>query len=343
MFDLTELKWLEQEKLVRSQRHPTFPITIWNYSEKCQYDRVWTPMTLAARGLILDDDGNVVARGMLKFFNYGERSDPLPNEEFKVFDKVDGSLVILCNYAGKRFLATRGSFDGPQAQKATVLFNRKYWGYVPPIGKTAVFEYVADWDRKVVKYPEEQVVHLGLVDNKTGLMDYDLDPCWHGPEAEVLEILHPEKLKNIDRFNKEGFVVRYKNGYQIKIKHDEYMRVHRAMFCTSTRSIWESLSSGKTVQELYEGMPDEVMPFVKEHAEKLFLKWSIIEDRSAEIVEELYPLYHKQGRAAFAKEAVKRPYSNVIFAMLDGKDHSKIIWKMIEPDWVPARAIPEVE
>ena len=125
--------------------------------------------------------------------------------------------------------------------------------------------------------------------------------------------------------------------------YEEYVKIHRAMFCTSTKSIWEMLSSGKTVEEIYEGMPDEVMPFVKEHANDLLLKWSIIEDKSAEIFDELYPIYYKQGRAEFAKCVCGTPYSSVIFAMLDGKDHSKIIWKMVEPDWIPARAIPEME
>ncbi len=57
-----------EDNLVYKQVHPTLPLTIWNYSEKVQYDNLWDDITLQTRGLVTDDKGNVVARPFKKFF-----------------------------------------------------------------------------------------------------------------------------------------------------------------------------------------------------------------------------------------------------------------------------------
>lgn len=36
--------------------------SMYNYTAKAQYDKLWNEVTLQCRGLILDGDGNVVAR-----------------------------------------------------------------------------------------------------------------------------------------------------------------------------------------------------------------------------------------------------------------------------------------
>ena len=65
------LKVLEKyynDGLVYKQVHPTLPLTIWNYSEKVQYEGLFDDITLQTRGLVTDDKGNVVARPFKKFF-----------------------------------------------------------------------------------------------------------------------------------------------------------------------------------------------------------------------------------------------------------------------------------
>jgi hypothetical protein len=78
------------------QTHPTLPLFIHNYSEKTQFDKRWDEVTMSCRGLILDNNGDVIARPWKKFFNYGEGrlkiDDVMPVE---VTDKMDGSLGIL--------------------------------------------------------------------------------------------------------------------------------------------------------------------------------------------------------------------------------------------------------
>ena len=61
--------------LVVKQNHPTFPLSIYNYSRTTQYDGNWDRYTLACRGLVLDNEGNVIAKPFPKFFNYEEIKD----------------------------------------------------------------------------------------------------------------------------------------------------------------------------------------------------------------------------------------------------------------------------
>ena len=56
-----------------TQKHPTLPLSIYNYSQKTQYDGHWDEVTLACRGLIVDSStGKVIVRPFPKFFNYEE-------------------------------------------------------------------------------------------------------------------------------------------------------------------------------------------------------------------------------------------------------------------------------
>jgi RNA ligase len=80
---LERLNKYYEDGLLYKQVHPTLPLTIWNYSESVQYEKKWDEITLSCRGLVTDNDGNVVARPFSKFFNYEELTpEQIPNEYF---------------------------------------------------------------------------------------------------------------------------------------------------------------------------------------------------------------------------------------------------------------------
>jgi RNA ligase len=60
-----------EDGLLYKQTHPTLPLTIWNYTEKVQYEGLWDEITSMCRGLVTDDKG-IVARPFRKFFNIEE-------------------------------------------------------------------------------------------------------------------------------------------------------------------------------------------------------------------------------------------------------------------------------
>ena len=173
--DLNILNNYLSEGLVVKNDHPTLPISIWNYSRTCQYENKWDEITKQCRGLILDNEGNVVAKGFNKFFNIEEhKPEEIPNEPFEVFEKLDGSLGILFWFQGKWILATKGSFISEQSVKARQILESKY-NYEPlPKGYTTLVEIIYPENRIVCDYEgEESLIVLSMVSNASGKeLDY---------------------------------------------------------------------------------------------------------------------------------------------------------------------------
>lgn len=142
---LDKLEKYYEDGLLLKQSHPTHDLTIWNYSPKVQYDRLWDDITIQCRGLVTNSEGEIIARPFKKFFNYEEYLENapqmIPNEPFDVFDKMDGSLGILFNYKNEWILATRGSFTSDQAVKGKELL-KKYPIEKLDKNKTYLFEII---------------------------------------------------------------------------------------------------------------------------------------------------------------------------------------------------------
>lgn len=118
------LEKYHSDGLVHKQKHPHHDLFIWNYSPKVQYEKLWDDITLQCRGLVTNSKGDIVARPFKKFFNYEEyKPEDIPNEEYVVYEKMDGSLGILFYY-NEWILATRGSFTSPQAIKGKEILKK---------------------------------------------------------------------------------------------------------------------------------------------------------------------------------------------------------------------------
>lgn len=144
--DLKTLNEYEKDGWIKSQKHPYLPLLIWNYTPQTQYSKYWTEVTLQCRGLVTNLDGVIVARPFKKFFNYEELNpEDIPNEDYVIYEKMDGSLGILFYYEydliekekydksnyeptpkrkGEWVFATRGSFTSPQSIKGKELLKK---------------------------------------------------------------------------------------------------------------------------------------------------------------------------------------------------------------------------
>src|SRR5271166_2814772 len=78
------------------------PLSLYCYSRRAVYEKLWTPAALMARGLILDrEDRALVATPFPKFFNVGEHQGAIPDLPFETLEKVDGSLIIIYWHRGE--------------------------------------------------------------------------------------------------------------------------------------------------------------------------------------------------------------------------------------------------
>src|ERR1017187_7555657 len=134
-----ELPGLADRGLIRKSPHPSLPLDIYNYTVKAQYlpAREWTEALKDCRGLILDRQGHIVGRPFRKFWEYQFVLADVPaGEPFHVWEKLDGSLGVVCSFEGRRVSATRGRFDSAQAQWLAVYLDREHPDFMPSRGIT---------------------------------------------------------------------------------------------------------------------------------------------------------------------------------------------------------------
>jgi RNA ligase len=337
------------------QTHPTLPLTIWNYTEKVQYEGLWDEVTLQCRGLITEDTtGKILVRPFRKFFNYEEvvGKDMIPTKGDYVYiqEKMDGSLGILFNYEDQWIMATRGSFASDQAIKGLEIVKSKY--FLDSWSKEYAYlvEIIYPENRIVVDYGEEKVTFLSVVLNESWKWKPMDDTELHWTTAKM--ILHAngvkdnlvkteqhfsfsdelyKSLKEKNETNKEGFVLRFQPGnFRMKIKFEEYVRLHKVMTNLSTTAIWEVLSSGGSMDELLKDVPDEFYSKINDYEKSLIAQFNKLEEEYQNHFDSIRRL---GNRKLFAQTAIMFQYPSILFGMLDGKDISPIIWKIIKPEF----------
>jgi RNA ligase len=330
---------------VREQAHPDLPLSILNYTEKAQYERVWNPVTRTCRGLIVDSrTGVVVARPFPKFFNHGEPESAELDLAGRVVvtDKADGSLGIAYPTPGGRSIATRGAFASEQAVHATMLLRDRYPHWKPLEGCTALFEIVYPANRIVVDYGQmDDLILLGYVHIDTGRSIAPEDGWgWPGPVIDTFEYgTFADALAAKPRPGKEGLVVHLLDSDQrIKLKQADYIRLHRIVTGLNARTVWEHLRNGGTVTDLIEPLPDEFHQWVKDVANDLRSKAQDIQfevdDAYRRVLRSLPDGWSRKDYALMVKD---HPHRALLFKALDGADYRPLVWRQLDPgpDWRP--------
>jgi RNA ligase len=338
--DLNILEQYVNEGWLEVNNHPSLPLSIYNYSRETQFNEKWDDITLMCRGLILDKEGNVIARGFNKFFNLEEHSpEEIPNESFEVFEKMDGSLIIGFVYNGEFHTATRGSFTSEQSIDARKIVDEMKVSGIFKEGYSYLFEYIAPNNRIVVDYGDwRELVVLTIINNKTN------------EEAKYPELISMacEGFRVVDRYlgiedytqlkskiegNKEGYVIRFKSGFRVKIKGEEYVRLHKLITNFSNVDIWELLKDGKSLNEFLDNVPDEFDVWVKGWINKLKQEYEDIESEA----DFMYNRYIDRfmTRKEIAEIVLKKPsyLHAILFKMVDEKNYSHLIWKLIKPEY----------
>lgn len=327
-----------EQGYIRANKHPKFDLTIYNYTNKAQYDWHWTLETRLCRGLIIDSNRNIIARPFEKFFSLDQLTQmgqELPNEPFEVFDKIDGSLGILYWYKNEPYIATRGSFDSEQAIFATNLLGQKYKDLIPELDKeiTYLFEIVYPENRIVVDYNGlKDIFLLGGVETKTGkdisLSELDTLNFRTADPIELVNKNNPLSVISLIESNKEGVVIRYKSGFRVKIKTEEYKRLHKLLTGVNARHIWELLRDGQTLDSFLDKVPDEYYSWVNETVHKLEVDRAMV---MARCFIDFADRPNTESRKELADYFRKCKYPAILFNLLDKKSSDKIIWKLVEP------------
>ena len=349
---------------VKRQHHPDLPLMVLNYTNRCQFERAWTDVTRQCRGLIVHEDGTIVARAYRKFFNYGEDETPLDlSEPAEVTDKADGSLGICYPVPGGWAVATRGSFTSGQALHATALLRDRYPDFTPPDGMTVLWEIVYPANRIVVDYRGlDDLILLGAVDIATGeTVGPDWLSLWPGPQVETFPYRSlADAIAAEPRPGAEGMVVHFPRlGHRLKIKQADYVVLHRVLTQTTARTVWEFLAVSACkhlvtqpkhwgsqlgldparaaeilaigdgwLDRLLDGVPDEFHAWLRGVMDDLSNAVAVLGACVATQMEVL----GKPDRKTFAAAVKGSVNAGMLFMAYDGRDITANLWKAVYPE-----------
>lgn len=261
---------------VRAFRHQEYTNLIgYNYTEVCQYSKLWNDTNLLCRGIIFDED-RCIARPFSKFFNIEELTEDLSGKKIKyIQNKEDGSLIISYFYDEKVRFSTRGSFHSEQAKIAERIWQEKYDQKIPNSifsDWTFLFELIGPSNINVSRgYKKDDLILLSITSNRTGeeapdtlIEEFSFKLGCQRPKlfsANSIEDLYNLIKENKDP-NFEGVVVTFLDGMKVKIKSNLYVQLHKVLTGALSKDtkfdLWLEMNQNGKITSLEQlKIPDE--------------------------------------------------------------------------------------
>lgn len=245
-------------------------LVLFVYSRRCLHDGAWTPVTLAARGLVLDPgERRIAATPFPKFFNVGERDAPTPpaSAPFVAQEKLDGSLVIAFRHRGRWLAVTKGDWSSEAAIRTQAVLDAgapELDAHLAP-GVTYLLEATGPENRIVVRYEESALTLLGEYGpHGREVPDGDLDATavslgWRRPVVWPFGSVD-DALAEAGTLTqaREGYVLRFADGLRLKVKGDEYRRLHALLDGVTPLGVWEVLTKGDDPAGIRADLPEEL-------------------------------------------------------------------------------------
>ena len=326
--DMEKIHELEEHGLLKMKKHPEYPLFILNYTSKAQFKKRWCKELIHARGMVITEDGEIIARPLPKFFNHYEISNKteLQNKDYELYEKMDGSLGIMFHYENILIFCTRGSFVSDQAVKFEDIFKSKY--YHVNINKecTYCFEVIYPKNKVVVDYDGLEDLFLISITHTNSGKELNIDNAGFNTVNEIYtDGVSFNEWLHYDIQNKEGYVVKFtENNLRLKIKFDNYVTRHNGK-TVSVKAIKKSMKKMENIN--LDNIPDESYSKVREitnEIEEIFkTKKQMIESEYANIVK-------VNDSARDIIETIEQSeYSSILFAMYKGKPYDKLIWRLL--------------
>ena len=189
-----ELEFVQQMKdssLVKERKLPD-GISSLNFTRNAFHKNEWNELNVKARGMFVDEDGNIIARSYDKFFNLEEIPETTieslrENLVFpvKVYQKENGFLGILSVYNGELLYCSKSqtykSEQGDFARMFKTIFEREYAKslenikkFISSNGVSMIFEVVSPKDRHILDYSDESKCFLlDIVYNKIDVEKFE--------------------------------------------------------------------------------------------------------------------------------------------------------------------------
>ena len=328
--DLNKYFELMHQGLVYIKKHPEYPLFLLNYTPRTQYQQKWCKELVHARGLVVGEDGKIFARPIPKFFNHYEINDleKLQDEEYEVFEKMDGSLVIMFHYENHPIFCTRGSFISEQSAKAHEIFRAKYKHISINKECTYCFEVIYPENKIVVNYEDVEDLFLISITHTSSGKEINIDATGFKTVNKVDKTSIHAFLSGFEEANMEGYVVKYtkglSNSMRVKYKFNTYVEKHKGKDITA-KQIKDSLKKMKPID--LDVIPDEcyeeVRTIIAEFEDQFKRK-------EKTIIEEYREIRSQNISSRDVIEAIKQSeHSSILFAIHRKKPYDMLVWKLL--------------
>ena len=312
---------------IKSTRHQKYPHLI------ClKYSQIESPMgekiVQQCRGIILDSaqDWQIVSYPYNKFFNYGEHhASTIDWSSAKVYEKLDGSLMVLYFYDGEWRVQSSGTPDaGGEVNGFGFTFAELFWkvwnelGYHLPQEREYcfIFELMTPYNRIVVQPKNNQIVLHGarnldtLIESEPGFWanKYGWELVKSYPLTNWTEVIKAAEM--LDPMDSEGYIICDQNFNRVKVKSPQYVAISHLREGFSTRRMLEIILTNEG-EEFLAYFPEWTGLYEK------------IKDKYQSLIEEVEAAYqqyqHIETQKDFALAIKHLPYSGILFSLRSGK------------------------
>ena len=126
-FQMFEYKDLIKQKLIREKTYNQGPykgLSVLKYTKKAFFGGIWDERLVECRGLVIDENKNIILYPFTKVFNFGEpginKEKTLVDRDKKVIaiNKINGFMASASLYNNELLVATTGTLDSDFAKLA---------------------------------------------------------------------------------------------------------------------------------------------------------------------------------------------------------------------------------
>ncbi len=343
-FDMDRVRELVDQGLLKCSTQGE--LTVYNYTGKTEWEKLWDDYTKSLRGTVLDSQGNVIARAIPKFFHVFETEESklenLPTDgPCDIFQKVDGSCMLLFwNPFEERWqFSSKCSFTSDYVKAAERLLDLSQISVSKNYTYVMELRFDEDPMRRVVDIPQGLYL-ITAIHNTQGweILDVPIE----GNELEtVAEIIGIKCVKRIpgtfmEHWNSfktlegtEGHVARFANGQRVKLKTPWYITRNRCLDEINTPSRAKAFMLDNMLklpkEHWYLGIPPEYVNECREVLENIITDKEGIDLFVSQTIEEHKNLSDKDFALAISKYA--KVLQSCCFLARRGRDYDSVVWK----------------
>ncbi|MBQ9160839.1 MAG: hypothetical protein IJ122_05910 [Methanobrevibacter sp.] len=334
IFDLEKLEKEVEGKWVTKTKHPTLPLYNYCYSRNTEYSEHWNEITLRTRGLILDKTGRAVFWCPKKFFNKDQNE--IAKEVYnrllnchKTYEKLDGSAIWVVNDEQYGLVvSSKSSFSSDQVKWAMKIIAKRYLPADIFFKKGICYAFELIWpeNRIVVDYGDEEKLVLWGMATQDGqileLKNSDVDISWFETPHQIVDIENYLAKSNI-----EGVVLKGEGEDRIKLKSEEYLKLHRLRTECTKKRVLELLENNQRVEDF--DFPDEFMKQMKAWQDEILAQYNKYYYQ-AQTYLEVFKDFSDKDFASQVGFAVPKFYGSLVFAMRKNKSVDSLIYRHIK-------------